>query len=134
VLSPVDVLDADEPDEVRVRLVVVEGQLGDPPDGVDRVEAVHVQSRLRGADLLVDALQHGDVELLLAAEVVVDHPLGRADLGGDLVHAGAVVAAVGELTGGDVEDLGARAHGVPLRCCDRHLDHCSLPRPRGISN
>ena len=45
VLGVVDVLDADQADEVRVRLVVVEGQLGQAPDRRDRVEVVDVDLR-----------------------------------------------------------------------------------------
>ena len=45
VLGAVDVLDAHQPDEVRVRLVVVEGQLGQPADRGDRVEVLDVDLR-----------------------------------------------------------------------------------------
>ena len=59
-------------------------------------------------------LEHRDVELLLAAEVVVDHPLGRAGVIGDLVDARAGDSRVGELPRGDLEDLAARLLGVAL--------------------
>ena len=51
VLGAMDVLDADEADEVRVGLVVVERQLGEPADRGDRVEVVHVElpARPRGS-------------------------------------------------------------------------------------
>jgi hypothetical protein len=114
VLRAVDVLDADQPDEVRVRLVVVEGERGEAPDGLARLEVVDVELLLQRTDPGVGTLQDRDVQLLLAAEVVVDHPLRRARLRGDLVHPGARVAAVGELAGGDVEDLRTRPLGVAL--------------------
>jgi hypothetical protein len=124
VLGPVDVLDADQPDEVRVRLVVVEGEAGELPHGLHRVQVLDVELLLEAADADVGPLQDGDVELLLAAEVVVDHPLGRAGLGGDLVDPRPGVAPVGELAGGHVEDLGLSALGVarPGRS-GRHLGH-----------
>ena len=70
------------------------------------------------ADASVGALQHCSEQLLLAAEVVVDHPLGGARLSGDLVNARASETLVGELLGGDVEDLGAGLLGVPLASWD----------------
>ena len=71
----------------------------------------------------VGALQDGDEQLLLAAEVVVDHPLGRAGALGDLVDARAGVAVLGELARGDVEDLRARALGVARRSGGVRLGH-----------
>src|SRR5579875_318755 len=87
VLGPMDVLDAHEADEVRVRLVVVEGELGEAADCGDRVEVLDVDRLLGIADRGVGTLQDLDVELLLAAEVVVDHPLRGAGGGRDLVAA-----------------------------------------------
>ena len=110
----VDVLDADEPDEVRVRLVVVERQLGERRRAATRVEVLDVDLLLGLPDLRVGALQHGDEQLLLAAEVVVDHALRRAHALGDLVHARARVAVLGELARGDVEDLVPRPLRVAL--------------------
>jgi hypothetical protein len=70
-----------------------------PADRHHRVEVVDVDRLLGGADAGVRVLEHGDVELLLAAEVVVDHPLGGAGAGADLVDPGAVVPPLGELGG-----------------------------------
>ena len=85
------------------------------PDGVDRVDVVDLQALLGLADAAVGVLQHRQVELFLAAEVVVDHPLGGAGLLGDLVDAGARVALLGEHRGGHLDQLGARALGVAQR-------------------
>src|SRR5581483_10909947 len=57
-------------------------------------------------------LQHGDVELLLAAEVVVDHALGGARASGDVVDPRTGIAALRELGGRDLEDVCARPFGV----------------------
>jgi hypothetical protein len=110
----VDVLDAHEPDELGVRLVVVERQLGYAAHRRGGVEAVDVDRALRLADRAVGALQNRDVELLLAAEVVVDHALGRAHALGHLVHPRPGIAVRGELAGGHLEDLVARPLGVAL--------------------
>ena len=48
VLGAVDVLDAHEPDELRVRLVVVERQLGEPADRGGGLEVVDLDRLLGG--------------------------------------------------------------------------------------
>src|SRR5580692_5154344 len=112
-LAVVDVLDRDEADEVGVRLLVIEGELGEGAHRRHRVQMVdvHLLGRPRGR---VRLLEGGDVELLLAAEVVVDHPLGGAGPGGDLVDPRSRVAVARELADRDLEDLPAGALGVPL--------------------
>ena len=114
VLGAVDVLDAHQADEVRVALVVVEGQLGEPADRGDRVEVLDVDRLLGLADLRVGALEHGHEQALFGAEVVVEHPLRRAGALRDVVHARPREAVLGELPRGDVEDLALRAVAVAL--------------------
>jgi hypothetical protein len=63
VLRAVDVLDAHEPDEVRVRLVVVERDVRDPPDGGLWFEVVDLDFQFKSPDPRVGALEDGD-ELL----------------------------------------------------------------------
>ena len=63
-------------------------------------------------DAAVGVLEHRQVEPLLAAEVVVDHPLRGAGPLGDDVDPRAGVALLGEDLGGDREQLGAGAVGV----------------------
>ena len=58
------------------------------------------------ADGAEHVAQHLEVERALAAEVVVEHRLVDARLGGDAVHAGGVEAALGELLGGGRENGG----------------------------
>src|SRR5262245_35599811 len=92
--------------------VVVEGHLGDRADGVDGVDIIDLQVLLRLTDTAVGVLEYGQIELLFAAEVVVDHPLGGAGPLGDLVDASAGVTLLGEYRGGDLEQLGPGALGV----------------------
>ena len=115
VLAVVDVLDADQADEVRMGLVVVEGELGQAADGRGRIEIIDVDALLGTADGAVGALEDGDEEPFLALEVVVDHPLRRARPGRDLVHARAREAMGRELVRGHVEDLAACAVAVADR-------------------
>ena len=123
VLGAVDVLDADQADEVGVRLVVVEGQLGEPADRGDGVEVVDVDRLLGGADVRVGALEHGHEQPLLAAEVVVDHPLRGAGALGDLVDARAGEPVLGEL-------LAWRPRGSPAGCGRRRGSSGAVDHPR----
>ena len=61
-------------------------------DRGDRVDVIDLQLLLGLADAAVGVLEDGEVELLLAAEVVVDHPLRRARALGDVVDPRARVA------------------------------------------
>ena len=58
--------------------------------------------------------QRRDVELLLVGEVVVDHALGGAGLGGDFVDACSRVAVPGELAQRDFKNLPASPLRVAL--------------------
>src|SRR5690606_29729009 len=60
-------------------------------------------------ELREQPLEHGQVELGLAAEVVEERRLAEPRRLGDLAHADALEAAPGEQHLGDVEDLVARA-------------------------
>jgi hypothetical protein len=75
---------------------VVEHRLGEAADRRARVEVLDVDLLLVRADPRVGALEHRDVQPLLAAEVVVEHPLRRAGALGDLVHARARVPVRGD--------------------------------------
>ncbi|MOA01776.1 hypothetical protein D3C78_1211980 [compost metagenome] len=101
----VDVLDADQADEVDVAVVVLEGELDHAAQCRLRVQLVELERRFGGADVAVELLQHGQVELLLAGEVVVDHPLGDVGALGDGIHPRAAQAVLGELGDGGEEDV-----------------------------
>src|SRR5690349_11246162 len=70
-----DVFDADETDEVRIVLVVIEGRLDQAMQRLAGIAAVDIELIFKGADAAIGRRQHCQVELLLAAEVIVDHPL-----------------------------------------------------------
>jgi hypothetical protein len=84
-LAMVNVLDGDKADEVGMRLVVVERQLGQRANGGHRIQVVDVQLPFRVPGGGIGPLEHRDVQLFLAGEVVVNHPLGRAGARGDLI-------------------------------------------------
>ena len=112
VLAAVDVLDADQANEIGVRLVVIEGQLGQSTDRRDGVEVFDIERLLGGADFGIRLLEHGEVEPLFAAEVVVDHALGGARARGNLVDARAGVPAIGEFAARNGEDVRPGPRGV----------------------
>src|SRR5262249_11037816 len=70
-----------------------------------------------GGDALVE---HGAVEGVLLAEVVVEHPFVARGRPGDRVYPGAGEALGHELAPGGAEDALAGSNGVPAR--SNHLD------------
>ncbi len=93
--------------------VVVERQRRQPAHGLLRREVPHVEALLGLPDAEVGALQDRGVQAVLAAEVVVDHPLRRAGPACDLVDAGPGEAVLREHLGGHVEQFPAGPLGVP---------------------
>ena len=87
--------------------VVVVGELDDAAHRVHRRQVVEVELAFGLADLGVHVLEHREVELLLAAEVVVDQRARGVGARGDGVHARALEAARGELVDGRGDDAGA---------------------------
>ena len=98
------VLRHDQPHEALVLEVVVVGEFDDATDRLRRREVVEIERVLRLADLGVHLLQHREVELLLAAEVVVDQCARGVGPRRDRVHARALEAARGELVGRRLDD------------------------------
>ena len=115
VLAAVNVLDRHQADKSLVVKVMIEGQLGEPAHGDGRIDVVDLQPLLGLADAAVGVLQNRHVQLFLAAEVVVDHPLRGAGALGDLVDPRAREPGLGEYLGGDGEQLGAGSLGVTLK-------------------
>jgi len=66
------VLGHHQPHETRMLQIVAIRELDDAAHRIDRRQVVEVELALRLADLRVHLLEHRDVELFLAAEVVVD--------------------------------------------------------------
>ncbi|MNH17265.1 hypothetical protein D3C79_769320 [compost metagenome] len=105
VLAVVDVFGADHAHEIDVAVVVVEGELGQALDGLLGRQRLQVQAVLGLADVAVQLDQALDVQLLLAAEVVVDHALGGGRALGDGIHPRARQALLDELVDGGLEDV-----------------------------
>jgi hypothetical protein len=73
-----------------------------------------VQAVFGAADIAVKLLQHLDVQLLLTAEVVIDHALGGMDALGDRIHASAGQALLDELDDGFLKNVLAGLFRVVL--------------------
>ena len=114
VFTAMDVLDRHKPDKGLVIEVMVEGQLGEPAHRDHRIDVVDLQPLLGLADAAVGVLQHRHVQLLLAAEVVVDHPFGGARPLGDLVDPSARITRLGEHLGRHGEQFRASALRIAL--------------------
>jgi len=123
--APRLVLRHDQPHEALVLEVVGVGELHDATDRVHRGKVIQIETALRLADVRVDLLQHGQVDLLLAAEVVVDECARGVGPGRDRVHARALEPARGELLESRAEDAG------PVRLGSLGLAHGlgHAPRP-----
>lgn len=128
VRSALEVFPKQEADELRVVAQELEVQ-GDqiahgPPRGGARPPSGK-KLFFTGADPLVGLPEHGAVNALLAAEVMVDHALVHAGGVNDLVHRDPVVAAVGEQVEGDGEQTVFHSRGA------RFLPVCGGPAAYG---
>jgi hypothetical protein len=119
----VDVLDGDQPNEVLMFDVVVEGHFRHGTDGLNRVDVVDLHPLLGLSDTPVRVLKDRQIELLFATEVVVDHSLGGAGALGDLVDTGTGIPLLGEHRRRDLDQFGPGALGVAQRLRTRLGGH-----------
>lgn len=124
-LAAVNVFDRDQTDEGAMRHMVIEGQLGEMPYRDDRIRLIDVDLLLCCTDTAIGLFEDGEIQLLLTAEVVVDHSFRRAGALGDVVHAGAGVPLLGEDLGGNGQELGPGSLCISLHGC--HVATLSEP-------
>lgn len=122
-VTPMNVLDGHQADEVVVLDVMVEGHFRESSDGLGGIGVVDSQLLFGLTDPAVGPVENGEVETFFAAEVVVDHPLGGAGALGDLVHSRTRIAGFGEDLGGDGEQFGSGALRVALEFGFRLCGH-----------
>ena len=104
--------------------MVVERELRQFANRPERVQVVHVQRLLGVSELTVGALQHGYIQLLFTAKVVVDHALGGARAVGNVVDPCARVATLRELGRRNFEDFRSRPFRVTHSLGRRIGPHC----------
>ena len=124
VFTLVDIFDADDAHKIRVHVVVIEGELHQPPNRLHRLKLIQIQATFDAADFAVELLQHLDVELLLAGEVVIDHALGGFGALGNRVHPRPRQALFDELDNGFLQDVFPRLLGVVLAAFTRFDCRC----------
>src|SRR5262245_51607455 len=124
VAAPDLVLGHDQPNEPFVIEVVIVGECDDAPDRVRRTQVGEVEAILRVSDVAVHVLQDGEVDLLFAAEVVVDERARGTGARRDRVHTRSFEPAGGEFRDGGVQD--AR----PIRRGRLRLAHGRAHGPR----
>ena len=73
-----------------------------------------IEPALLGADFLIGAFEHREIEVFLVADVVIQHALVGAGLGRDAVDARAGQAMGGEFLLGGLENAEPHALGVAL--------------------
>ena len=128
VAAAVQVLGVQQRDELRVRAVVAEHEADQLHQGFERPGFIQRQRALGLVHLGVDALQHGDEQAFLAAEIVVDHAVHGLGRGRDLVHRGAVVAVAREHPHRRAQDRlprGLRRRRPHARAPLRRLGRCA---------
>ena len=123
VLGVVDIFDADDAHEIHILVVVIESEFHQPANRLTRLQGSEVHAGFGVADIAVELLQHLDVQLLLAAEVVIDHALGGVDALGDGVHAGAGQALLNKLDNGFLENILAGLFRIVLTTLARCVWH-----------
>ena len=114
VLAAQQVLVAEERDEFRVVAEMRHREIDETAHAGNRVEVLERKPALGQPQLAEHALERGDVELLLAAEVVVDHPHVAAGAARDLVDARADVAVAAEFGGARAQHAIARRGRIAL--------------------
>lgn len=99
------VLTARDCDEWPVLIEKVEGEFRQTHDRLARRQRIQMQIGFLGADLRIDLTQSGKVEIVLAAEIVIDEAriAGRALR--DLVNFRAIIAVRSEFRQSSLENL-----------------------------
>src|SRR6185312_8399370 len=104
-LGVMDVLHRNQPDEARMALVVVEGDLDEPSQSFQGRQLLQVRLALTRADAVVRLLEHRAIQSVLAAEVVIEHALRGARTLRDRIYAGPGEAVFGEFLHGHGYDV-----------------------------
>ena len=111
-LGPVDVFDTDEASEIRVFLVVCDREVDQLTDRGFRLQILQMHPRFDPADVAIGFFKDGDIQALLAAEVIIYRAFGRPRTGGDGIHPGAAETMIGKFLGRDRKDILLGALGI----------------------
>jgi len=90
------VFSVEQRQEFRIAEEVIPGEVDQPLDRLGRIEMFEVEPALLGADFFVGAFEHLEIEVLLVADVIIQHALVGAGAGRDPVDPRAGNAVRGE--------------------------------------
>ena len=111
---PRHVLGIEQRQEFRVANEVVPGEVDQARDRGGGIEVFQIEASFLDADLLLGAFQHREIELVLLADVIIEHALVGAGLGRDPVDPRPGDAMSGKLLLRSLEDAKPHAFGIAL--------------------
>src|SRR5690348_2540893 len=112
VLRVVDVLHRDQTNEAGMALVVLEGDLHEAPQRLERRQLLEMGLALPGPDAVVSLLENRAIQPILAAEIIVDHPFRGARTLRDRIDSCAGEPILGEFVHGHRHDIRLGSLGV----------------------
>jgi hypothetical protein len=111
---------------LRVFEVVIPGEQDQRLDRLGRRQVGQFQLGLRRPQRGVTALQHGDVKLVLLAEIMIEHAFVDICPLGNFVDAGSGEAFFDELIRRGIQNCAPRAIRIPLACYSHRTSTCWL--------
>ena len=109
-----EVFGVEQRQKFRIAEEVIPGEVDQPLDRLGRIEMLEIEPALLGTDLLIGAFEHREVEIVLVADVVIQHALVGAGIGRDAVDPRAGQAMGGEFLLGGLENADPHPLGIAL--------------------
>src|SRR6202022_1064502 len=100
--------------EFRIADEIVPGEIDQPLDRLGRIEMFQIEPALLDPYLLIGALEHREIEIVLLADVIIQHALVGAGLDRDPVDARAGEAMRGKFLLRGLKDAKPHALGAAL--------------------
>ena len=100
--------------ELRVANEIIPGEVDQARNGLRRIEMLQIEPALFGPYLLVGAFQHREVEIVLLADVIIQHALVSAGFGRDPVDPRAGEAVGGKFLFRGLENAKPHPLGIAL--------------------
>ena len=104
-LGSVNVLDTDQAGEIRVFLVVCDGEFDQLTYCFFRFQILQMHGRFDPPDVAIGFFKDGDIQAFLAAKIIIYRAFGRPRTGRDGIHPGTAETMIGEFLGRDIKDI-----------------------------
>ena len=108
------VLGIQQRQEFRIADEIIPGEIDQPLDRLRRIEMFQIEPALLDPDFLIGAFEHREIEVFLVADVIVQHALVGAGLGGDAVDPRAGKPVGGEFLLRGLENAKPHPLGIAL--------------------